>query len=225
MTSDDSVFVRLGKWSKRVVTRDTRAAPKWLRGRPFQALACGLSFRHPSSGLAINKQYILRLTSTMSSESGSWTPAAIPVLRKDCPPLPSPAEIRACANIISERTGQTIVTTNPEIIVKYGLGTPEREGQTLLFLEQYAPEVQAPRLYAMYRDGEHTLIVMERIPGTTLSRVWADLSSLEKKAVCTQLRIALESLRKTTCHGLGFYGAVDESRVPHFLFFSDREND
>lgn len=63
-----------------------------------------------------------------------WTPVALPYAKPpDLLPtdLPSVQDIRQSTAIINQRLGQTIVAVTPEMVVKYGTSTPERESQAL----------------------------------------------------------------------------------------------
>ena len=113
-----------------------------------------------------------------------------------------------------------MVAPTPDFVVKFGSSTREREGQTLLFLEKYAPQVPAPRLYAMYREDGDLFIIMQRFPGIQLDEIWDDLSALEKNLITAQLRKIFCDMRSVPCPPAPFFGSVDGGPVPHHLFYS-----
>lgn len=51
-------------------------------------------------------------------------------------------------------------------------GVDDWEGQALVYLERYVPEVPAPRLYAMYYDSKQVFLIMQRVPGVPLDSIW-----------------------------------------------------
>ena len=149
-------------------------------------------------------------------------PASIPYEKTSAlapTPLPTAEEIRSSTAIISQRTGQTITAVTPDLLVKFGRSTSEREGQTLLYLEQCVSNFPAPRLYAMYYDHGDLFIVMQLIPGRTLEMVWEELSEHEKDVLTARLKVAFDDLRMATCPWPNHFGAVDGGPVPHHLFF------
>ena len=152
-----------------------------------------------------------------------WMPAPLPYVKHpDFLPafFPSVQDIRRSTAIIDQRTGQTIVAATPEVLVKYGQSTTDREGQTLLYLERCVPKFPAPRLYAMYYDEGDFFVVMQRIPGRSLDTLWDELSENDKDTVTTRLRTVFEDLRRIACLQPGYFGAVDGGPVPYPLFYS-----
>lgn len=138
---------------------------------PFAALAAYSVTLRASSSL---RRETSSLTYAAPEDDIMWTPVPLPFLQpphKLPAPLPTTSQIRKSEDIINQRTDQTIVTIGPDFVGKYGLSTPEREGQTLLYLEHSLPRVPAPRLHATYYDGDDLFIVMERIRGSTLAVV------------------------------------------------------
>ena len=159
--------------------------------------------------------------------ANAWTPVALPYARNDALsplPLPTTHEIRTSPAILNQRTGQTVVAVTPDVVAKFGQGTAEREGQTLLYLESHAPDVPAPRLYAMYYDAGDLFVVMQRIPGMRLDTLWETLSEEEKESVTADLRIIFDDLRRAHCPWPSYYGAIDGGPVPHPLFYSHDGN-
>lgn len=135
--------------------------------------------------------------------------------------LPTVDEIRASTGVIYQRTGQTVVAVSPDVFVKYGQSTQEREGQTLLYLERYLPKIPAPRLYAMYYDSGDLFIVMQRLPGVRLDTIWGDLLDEGKALLTAELRTIFDDMRSAHCPWLSFFGSVGGGPVPHPLFFCD----
>ena len=141
-----------------------------------------------------------------------WTPVHLPFERDDgsCPgPLPTVQEIRASNAFITQRSGQTVVSVTPDVLVKFGRSVKYREGHALLYLERYVPRVPAPRLYAMYYNDEELFLVMQRMPGVQLDLLWDGLSENEKLSLKAELRTIFEDLRNAECPWPDFFGALD----------------
>nr|POE94582.1 hypothetical protein CFP56_16821 [Quercus suber] len=156
------------------------------------------------------------------TETNPWTPPSLPFARCDglCPtPLPTVQTIRDSTNVITQRSGQTVVAVTANVVVKYGKSPKIREGHTLLYLERNVPDVPAPRLYAMYYDNEELFLVMQRMPGVQLDALWGELSEDDKALLVVNLRQVFDELRRHECPQAGFFGAVDGGSVPHHLFF------
>ncbi|KAF2163979.1 hypothetical protein M409DRAFT_25753 [Zasmidium cellare ATCC 36951] len=154
-----------------------------------------------------------------------WQPVPLPYITDKHPvTLPTPSEIRACTDVLDtrRRLGR-VVAIDDRVVVKFG---NVAEGQALVYLERYVPEVRAPRLYAMYYDEGRVLLVMERVQGVQLEEVWGVLSEGEKDGVVEQLGQILRRLRGAECPwDGGFLGGVDGGGVRHDLFVSEREGD
>ncbi|KAI2794991.1 hypothetical protein POX_a01593 [Penicillium oxalicum] len=137
-----------------------------------------------------------------------WQPEPLPFSSNSLPesPLPSKDEIRACTNILFERVYK-VAAINDEIVVKFGRGVKEYEGQVLIFLERHVPTIPAPRLYAMYKDTEthETFLVMQRIPGKQLDAIWPSLAEDEKDDITDKLCQIFNTLRGGLPRSLGPY--------------------
>ena len=97
-----------------------------------------------------------------------WTPVELPFKSDNSPVLPTADEIRSCPDVIQRRSAKKVVALNDKVIAKFGGGIDVAEGQALIFLERHAPGVPAPRLHAMFRDGNEIFLIMERAPGKQL---------------------------------------------------------
>lgn len=156
-----------------------------------------------------------------------WTKAILPYVRDpDQLPatLPTIDEIRNASDIVSQRTGQTIVIVGSTFLIKYGRATPEREGQTLLYLEHALPKLPVPRLYAMYHDGADLFVVMERIHGPNLNDIWQRLTHNEKESITQSLRTTFDDMRQATGPETTRYGSVEGTPIPHHLFWDPDED-
>jgi aminoglycoside phosphotransferase (APT) family kinase protein len=87
-----------------------------------------------------------------------------------------------------------IVIVKGCFVVKYGMLMTENEGHALLLLEKYII-IPAPRLYAMYREGETLYLVMGLMLGRQLGLIWDDLSEEEKLPILKHLRSILDYMR------------------------------
>jgi hypothetical protein len=69
-----------------------------------------------------------------------WKPVALPFNNTlPLPTLPTTDEIRACPDVLWERTAAKVVAINDETVVKFGGGVEAWEGQALVYLEQHVP--------------------------------------------------------------------------------------
>ncbi|KAJ6184666.1 hypothetical protein N7519_005967 [Penicillium mononematosum] len=150
-----------------------------------------------------------------------WQPVALPYKSGSLPlrALPTPDEIRACPNIISDFVDK-VVAINDEIVVKFGRIVYPWEGQALVYLEQHAPDVPAPRLYAMYRDAGDFFLVMQRAPGVRLDSIWSSLTESDKDDIVAKIRTAVDTLRQAKSPWPDdFYGSLDGGSCHYHLFW------
>lgn len=120
-------------------------------------------------------------------------------------PLPSLDEILAADQtfpILAEDRYERVVLVREKFVVKYGVSrcVSENEGHALLLLAKY-PSIPAPRLYAMYREGNKVFLIMEFKQGTQLSTVWDGLSEQEKLDIIGQLRDIIAQVRQIPSPG------------------------
>ncbi|KAJ6021194.1 phosphotransferase enzyme family protein [Penicillium herquei] len=153
-----------------------------------------------------------------------WKPVDVPFQNPSqlLSTLPTTDEIRACTNVLWETQASKIVALNDEIVVKYGTCVDVREGQALVYLERYVPEVPAPRLYAMYYpdDSKQLFLIIQRAPGVQLDKIWPSLEPSEKDDIITKLERIFDTLRKAECPWPDFFGGLDGGGIPHYLFYS-----
>ena len=150
-----------------------------------------------------------------------WEPVALPFQNSQpLPPLPTTDEIRACTNVLWETMASKIVALNDDIVVKYGGCINTWEGQALVYLERYVPEVPAPRLYAMYHDSKDLFLIMQRVSGVPLNSIWPSLAPSEKDNIITQLQSIFDAMRNAECPWPKFFGGLDGGGVYHYLFYS-----
>ncbi|KAK2814600.1 hypothetical protein FQN49_008140 [Arthroderma sp. PD_2] len=156
-----------------------------------------------------------------------WEPVALPFKNgsPSLPPLPTTDEIRACSNILWECYTSKVVAVNDEIVVKFGSSLIASEGQSLIYLERYAPEVPAPRLYAMYYDSTDLFFVMQRAPGVQLDKIWPSLTESEKDDIAAKLRQTFDTMRQVECPWPDFFGSLSGGGVQHYLFYSQKSDD
>ncbi|KAG7288259.1 hypothetical protein NEMBOFW57_007790 [Staphylotrichum longicolle] len=122
---------------------------------------------------------------------------------------------------IADDTYQRVVLVRERLVVKYGVPAwvSENEGHALLLLAKY-PSVPAPRLYAMYREGNRLFLVMEFKQGTQLSTVWDGLSEHNKLNIAGRLRDIFTQVRQIPSPGV--FGNVTGGPLRH-RFFSSAE--
>ncbi|KAI9713110.1 MAG: hypothetical protein M1820_001095 [Bogoriella megaspora] len=164
-----------------------------------------------------------------SSLQTAWTPAHTPYLR----PLPHlPAALPSDTDFLNspdvlytEGLHHTVVGVGKHFIVKYGPAIAEREGQNLLFLEQQPGSSSGiPKLYAMYRSqvNGHICLIMERMPGETLEKLWPSLDTAQKSQICAKTRALLTTIRQIPAGG--FYGSIDGGPIAHHLLWDARRD-
>lgn len=149
-----------------------------------------------------------------------WEPATLPYTNPNSTVhLPTTGEILACTNVLHESFfDRKLVAINDQIVVKFGRVDNSHEGQALIYLEKYVPDVHAPRLYAMYWDADQFFLVMSKVPGVQLEGLWTSLSDGEKDSVTSELRRMFEELRRVEFPWPDFFGSVDGGGVRHDLF-------
>lgn len=155
----------------------------------------------------------------------AWSPAPLPYLKApDQLPAPLPTESRFFESTTVFRNDASyhrVVAVEPHFIVKYGRGVKEIEGQVLLFLEHHLNySYNLPKLYAMYHIAStgHVCLIMQRMPGVSLDRLWPTLKELEKSDICAKLNGVITSIRSISAPPL--YGSVDHGPFHHYLFYS-----
>ncbi|KAJ9250835.1 hypothetical protein DTO207G8_5827 [Paecilomyces variotii] len=153
-----------------------------------------------------------------------WEPVAVPFENSQpLHTLPTTDEIRACTNVLWETSASKVVAVNDDIVVKYGDGINVWEGQALVYLERHVPEVPAPRLYAMYHDppdSRQLFLIMQRVPGVQLDKIWPSLAESEKDDIIAKLKLIFDAMRKAECPWPDFFGSLDGGGLPHYLFYS-----
>ncbi|KAI0155604.1 kinase-like domain-containing protein [Pestalotiopsis sp. NC0098] len=104
-------------------------------------------------------------------------------------------------------------------IVKTGHRTHLTEGATMKYLAENTI-VPVPRVYCSFLHENRAYIVMERIQGETLPKVWKGLSDEALEGIFTQLRTIIQELQSLppppkagvqSCVG----GSLYDSRLPH----------
>ena len=126
-----------------------------------------------------------------------WKSVSLPYKTVDAAvTIQSTEEIRACTNVMYERHLASIVALSDQVVAKFGGAVNEWEGQALIYLERYVPHVPAPRLHAMYYDSAQLFLVMQRMPGDRLDRLWPSLTDGEKTCITEQLRCIFDCLRQ-----------------------------
>ncbi|KAM5471843.1 hypothetical protein MauCBS54593_003249 [Microsporum audouinii] len=145
----------------------------------------------------------------------SLLPSALPIQREIA------TATKLLPTIRSPDYDGRIVVIRDQYVVKYGTHVLENEGHALLFIEQHL-SIPAPRLYAMYREGEKLYIIMQFIPGVDLQSLWPSLSNFDKKSILGELRCIFDEIRSLPPKG--FFGGVMGGPVPHRYFYSREKN-
>ena len=122
------------------------------------------------------------------------------------PPLVPSTVISTAKNLCPKKMGSTVLQISPSKVLKYGQFVHLAEAEALDLLSREAPDVSVPRVYNAYMIGKVSYIVMDYVPGQTLSRCWNDLSAAERNSVIDQIRQYVESWRRIRGTYLGSIG-------------------
>lgn len=88
--------------------------------------------------------------------------------------------------------GVLMLTSN--ICVKYGPSRHISEAEAMVHVAQHT-SIPVPRVLCAFQKGGVTYILMERIKGVSIGKVWTSLSAQEKDSLRSQLRRFLADLR------------------------------
>lgn len=155
-----------------------------------------------------------------------WKSASLPYKSNtNVVTLPTTEEIRACQDVLHERLASKVVALNDKVVAEYGFDIDPLEGQALSYLERHVPRIPAPRLYAMYYESDELFVVMQRVPGIRLDRLWASLTDDEKDSIVAQLQHTFARLRQTPCPKPHWFGGLDGGAIRHYLFYSQRDEE
>ncbi|EJP68605.1 phosphotransferase enzyme family protein [Beauveria bassiana ARSEF 2860] len=136
-------------------------------------------------------------------------------------PLPTTIEAIEDAPTIHKLQSRCIARVGTSYAVKYGYAVEPLEAENMKFVRQNT-NIYVPRVYAVYQrfleNGKHqkTYIVMERIAGESLDKLWDGFDTTEKLAISQQLKETFISLRDLPHDG--FFGSLDKTKLRDFLF-------
>lgn len=118
------------------------------------------------------------------------------------------------------------------ILKDRGANLPTFEVPNIEFVQQET-SIPVPVVIESWEEGEHTLILMKRIPGEPLSKVWQKLSTTEKEHIARQTAEYLLQLRKLQADNMRALGGRPiysnflfprkDSEHPHGPLASDDE--
>ncbi|KAF2136502.1 uncharacterized protein K452DRAFT_129414 [Aplosporella prunicola CBS 121167] len=136
-------------------------------------------------------------------------------------PIPTVDEIRASTHILSAPDASaTVVKLRDGLAAKFGRGVTLLEAESMAYVGAHSDNnsVPVPRVYAAFTERETgtSFIVMDFVPGRPLGAVWAGLTGAEKLDVGSQVRAAVEGLRRMEAPG--FLGAVGRRALPDGVF-------
>jgi aminoglycoside phosphotransferase (APT) family kinase protein len=155
-----------------------------------------------------------------------WPPVSLPYFRQRSSlpaPLPTKEKIETSTRDMRPADGyRRAVVVGQHFLVKYGPTVDQREGDTLLFIEQNL-NIPAPRLYAMYRDESNgwVYIIMELLPGESLEKIWPTLGESDKALITGKLRSIFTQMRDLPSPS--FYGDVCRRDLPNNLFWTEEK--
>ncbi|KAK2756212.1 hypothetical protein FQN54_005620 [Arachnomyces sp. PD_36] len=102
--------------------------------------------------------------------------------------------------------GVLMLTSN--ICVKYGPSRHISEAEAMAYVARHT-SIPVPRVLCAFQRGGVTYILMERIKGVSVGKIWASISAGEKESLRSQLRRLLADLRSLTPSRPGHIGDVN----------------
>lgn len=133
--------------------------------------------------------------------------------------LPTQDAIARAPTLRDDGFGKRVAIVGKSYVVKHGSRVTENEGNVLLFIEKYL-DIPAPRLHAMYRGEDELYLVMDRLEGRSLGKVWPDLDETQKERITDELKGILSKMRSLLSPT--FYGSISKGPLQH-RFFLTRE--
>ncbi|KGQ10237.1 hypothetical protein BBAD15_g4413 [Beauveria bassiana D1-5] len=139
-------------------------------------------------------------------------------------PLPTTIEVIEDAPTIHKLQSRCIARVGTSYAVKYGYAVELLEAENMKFVRQNT-NIYVPRVYAVYQrfleNGKHqkTYIIMERIAGESLDKMWDGFDTTAKLAIIQKLKETFISLRDLPHDG--FFGSLDKTKLRDFLFVAD----
>ncbi|CAK7267355.1 hypothetical protein SEPCBS119000_002506 [Sporothrix epigloea] len=136
-------------------------------------------------------------------------------------PLPSLEAIENAPVISEDYSTKHIAFFGNSYVVKYGYDVEPLEADNMRFVRQNTT-VRVPRVYAVYqseslKEGKHkTYIIMEKIAGESLDKLWAEFGAEQKSRIIQQLKESFSALRSLPSPG--YYGSIDKKRPRDYLF-------
>ncbi|KAH7180224.1 kinase-like domain-containing protein [Fusarium sp. MPI-SDFR-AT-0072] len=137
-------------------------------------------------------------------------------------PLPSIEDIENAPHRIKDQTSRCTAVLSDHYVAKFGAGVEPLEAENMRFVRKNT-NLHVPKVFAVYkrniRDGVNvTYIVMERIYGQTLQKIWADLQASEKSRIAAQLQSAMQTIRELP--DPGYFGSLDGSKLRDTIFWA-----
>ncbi|KAJ3496156.1 hypothetical protein NLG97_g2862 [Lecanicillium saksenae] len=134
-------------------------------------------------------------------------------------PLPSIEAIEANPDFTNKFPSWFIFIGN-HFFVKYGTAIEPLEAENMMFVRQQA-KLPVPRVFGVYQRQlapceAITYIVMGRIEGGSLDRVWNNLNAEQRLQISHQLKDTFARLPAVPHQG--FFGSLDRTKLRDFLF-------
>ncbi|KAB8261536.1 kinase-like domain-containing protein [Aspergillus pseudonomiae] len=136
--------------------------------------------------------------------------------------LPEAAHVRALSMDIGIRAHPTpIKFENLNLIVKFGPHVTTLEALNLWMIKKvFHDRVPVPELFGWRIDTEgYVFIYMELIQGPTLQECWDCLSSMDKRAISSQLSLITKTLRRLEQDSSDqFIGSISRQHLLDYVF-------
>ncbi|EEQ89145.1 hypothetical protein RJZ56_007805 [Blastomyces dermatitidis] len=125
-------------------------------------------------------------------------------------------------NLFYEAGDRGVWSLGSNLILKdRGARLPTIEVPNIQFVQEKT-SIPVPTVVESWNEGEHTLILMKRIPGEPLSNVWPQLSTGQKEMIARQTAEYLLELRKLQSDNIQ---ALDGRPVYSNFLFKDKDSE
>ena len=106
--------------------------------------------------------------------------------------------------------GRKIVQIDDETVVKYGDSINLQEADNIKFIRERT-NIPVPEIKATFAENGITYIVMSKVPGKSLIKVWSYIKHKQKVKVMLDLKKYVEELRNISPEKENYIGGINET--------------